>query len=242
MSAMLVSTLLWLIGAAPGLAGGPLPAGVPLAAEAGMAVRAAGGEVARNQDAETILNRAAERHRRLRTLQASFTQRIRNPILERDESSSGVFSFQAPLRYRIEFSEPPEDVVVSTGERVWIYLPSTQPGQVIVSSVGPRTRGLAPYQFLYEVRDRYDAALLGEEDVSARPAYHLVLTPRSDEAEYARAEIWIDKETFLTRQTEVEERNGVVRRFTLERHRADAALDERLFHFTPPRGIEVFEQ
>src|SRR5918997_3481135 len=82
------------------------------------------------QDAEAILERAAERHRGLATLKAPFTQHIRNPVLESDATSGGIFYYQAPLRYRIAFSEPPEDVVVSTGKDVWIYLPSTQPGQV----------------------------------------------------------------------------------------------------------------
>ena len=131
-----------------------------------MAVAPAGAPAARPvQDAADILARAAERHRALRTLRASFTQTIRNPVLEREETSSGTFYYRAPRQYRIAFAKPPEDVVVSTGEKVWIFLPSSQPGQVMVSPVGERSAGLAPYQFIYDFADRYEPALIGEEPV-----------------------------------------------------------------------------
>lgn len=196
----------------------------------------------RLQDARQILERAAERHRSLASLRASFVQRIRNPVLESDETSSGVFYYQAPLRYRIAFSRPPRDLVVSTGREVWIYLPSTQPGQVIRSLMGESARGLAPYQFIYEFKDQYEAGLVAQEPIGGRPAYHLSLTPASPSAEYRRAEVWVDRETSLTRQIEVEEANGVVRRFTLEDAQPNATLPGSLFHFTPPPGVEVFEQ
>jgi outer membrane lipoprotein carrier protein len=196
----------------------------------------------RQLDAADILARAAERHRELTSLQVGFTQRIRNPVLETDETSAGVFYYSPPLRYRIAFSRPEGDVVVSTGDDVWIYLPSSQPGQVIKSAVTSATKGLAPYQFIFDFKDQYTPALVGEEPVDGRPAYHLSLVPKSDAAEYARADLWIDKQRWLVRQTEVEDRQGIVRRFTLAEPRLDPRLDDALFRFTPPPGVEVFEQ
>jgi outer membrane lipoprotein carrier protein len=193
-------------------------------------------------DAADILERAAERHRGLSSLQVAFTQRIQNPVLQTDETSSGVFYYKAPLSYRIAFTRPAGDVVVSTGEDVWIYLPSSQPDQVIKSAVTPGTKGLAPYQFIFDFKDQYEPALVGEEPVEGRPSYHLSLTPLSEAADYARAEMWIDKQVWITRQMEVEDRQGIVRRFTLSDHRLDVSLDPSLFRFKPPKGAEVFEQ
>jgi outer membrane lipoprotein carrier protein len=196
----------------------------------------------RQLDAADILARAAERHRGLASLEVAFKQRIRNPVLETDETSAGVFYYRAPLRYRIAFSRPAGDLVVSTGDDVWIYLPSSQPGQVIKSAVTPATKGLAPYQFIFDFKDQYEPALVGEEPVDGRPCYHLSLAPRSESAEYARAELWIDKRSWIARQTEVEDRQGIVRRFTLSEPKLDGDLDSALFRFTPPPGVEVFEQ
>lgn len=195
-----------------------------------------------SQDAAEILARATERHRGLASLEVSFTQRIRNPVLETDETSSGVFYYRAPLAYRIAFTRPAGDVVVSTGRDVWIYLPSSQPGQVIKSPVTPASKGFAPYQFIFDFRDQYEPALVGKEPLEGEPAHHLTLTPLSDAAEYARAELWIDERSWLTRRMEVEDRQGVVRSFTLSGHKLDPALDPTLFSFTPARGVEVFEQ
>jgi outer membrane lipoprotein carrier protein len=214
----------------PGRAEAPAPTGAP----AGPAAAAA-------QDAATILSRAADRHRSLSTLQTAFTQEIHNPLLERDETSRGTFYYRSPLRYRIAFDAPPDDVVVSDGSRVWIYLPSSQPDQVIRSPV-EGARGFAPYQFLDEFRGRYEAALVGKEPVGGRPSWHLALTPDAPDAAYARAEIWVDAETSLTTAMEVEEPNGVVRRFTLGGHRLDAPLADSLFRFRPPPNVEVFDR
>src|SRR5215212_12208023 len=91
------------------------------------------------QDAEAIIGRAARVYRSLASLQADFVQMIDNPMIDSAESR-GTLVQAGPAKLAMRFTDPAGEAVVIDGQSVWIYTPSTTPGQVIrmgVPSGGP---------------------------------------------------------------------------------------------------------
>ena len=82
-------------------------------------------------DAEAAYTRATQSWSITRTLQANFDQQITNPILGRTVTSRGVFVQERPNRVSITFTEPAGDRIVGDGKSLWVYLPSSTPGQVL---------------------------------------------------------------------------------------------------------------
>ena len=81
--------------------------------------------------AQAVYERVASAWASQSTLDARFEQRIANPILGRTVSSKGVFLQQRPGKVAITFTEPAGDRIVSDGKTLWVYLPSSTPGQVL---------------------------------------------------------------------------------------------------------------
>ena len=82
-------------------------------------------------DAEAAYARVMKSWSTTRTLQANFDQTITNPILGRTVASRGVFVQERPNRVSITFTEPAGDRIVGDGKSLWVYLPSSTPGQVL---------------------------------------------------------------------------------------------------------------
>src|SRR6266550_951056 len=83
------------------------------------------------QDPLTVLDRATSSFDTVRTLAADFVQIVDNPMLGDPDTTRGRLFQQKPNYFAMRFSDPKNDRIVADGRRLWLYTPSTTPGQVI---------------------------------------------------------------------------------------------------------------
>jgi outer membrane lipoprotein carrier protein len=192
-----------------------------------------------------LLDRAAAAWTKVRTARATFEQTITNPLTDRTLTSSGEFQQRRPGKLSVRFSDPANDRIVADGTHLWLYLPSTTPGQVIRTSLhegGSATVDLTE-QFLTRPRSRYDVTGAGAADVGGHATHAFVLVPkRKDDAPFRTATVWIDDASATVRQFEVTEPSGVKRRVRLTSFRPNVAVDASAFTFDVPAGVRVVDR
>lgn len=238
--------------------GGEASGGIPASGEAGDASTtddAAAPSGAADQEAERVsgtnagsadpelaLERAAAAYRGVESLRADFEQEVENPILRRTTTSRGTLFQRGSDRFLMRFSDPEGDVIVGDGTHLWVYYPSVQPDQVtrIGGAAGASAFDLRS-QLTDEPTERFAVTSRGSESVRGRTADVLELTPRGD-AGFRRLVIRVDRDDALVRRFEVEEANGVTRRFELRDLEINPSLPDSLFEFTPPEGVRVIER
>ena len=194
-------------------------------------------------DARAVLERAQERYRSLRSLRAEFRETVSVPLLDRERSGVGTWYQKGRGLFKLDYSEPPEDVIVSDGNHVWTYYPSSQPGQVTRTALEKSTRGREMVDLMgrifREAQEGYRAEYAGRETVSGVETHRVVLTP-TGEAPYRRVELWIAPDDDLVRKFDVTEENETVRTFTLTDLEPNAEIPDSVFEFAVPEGAEVF--
>ncbi len=195
-------------------------------------------------DVRDLLGRAEARYDALSSLRAEFDQKIEIPLLGRERSGTGRWYQKGRGRFKMEFTEPAGDVIVADGASLWLYYPSTHPGQVIRSTIDANVTGAGMADLQGRIFEQaaagYDAELIGREDVEGRPAWLVALTPRGD-SPYRRVRVWIDTQDLLVRRFEIVEENETIRTVVLRDLRPDAPIDDGVFAFVPPPGADVFE-
>jgi len=110
--------------------------------------------------------------RDVKTGRAAFTQTVTSPDGAKKKTSSGNFVFARPDRFRFEYTQPFEQLIVSDGQKVWIHDPDLN--QVSTRKLGSAL-GATPAALLaggsldkdFELKDRPDAG--GLEWVEAEP-------------------------------------------------------------------------
>ncbi len=190
------------------------------------------------QSAAGLLERAAERYAGLDALCADFQQRLQVPLLGQTTESRGRLCQRAPSFFRMDFSEPEGDEIVADGEHLWIYYPSTQPGQVVQTDL--RGGGAVDFhrEFLSEPNRRYVVEPEGSETVAGRRTERIRLTPRAA-APYTRATVWIDTDEALVRRIEIEQDGGSTRRIEMSDLTLNPDLADDFFRFAVPEGTHV---
>lgn len=208
------------------------------------AVLAVPGRTACAQDPAAIVRRASVTYRGLASLQADFVQVIEDASLGDTLHSTGHLAQAGNNRFAMRFTDPAEDAIVIDGRHVWIYTPSTTPGQVIRTPVeaDPVYGVNLLAKVLDRPADRYQLSYVKSEQVAGRVQDVVSTVPRSPSARFDRAVLWIDREDGLPRRIELDESPGVRRILTLSRLRPNAPLRTNAFVFEVPKGVRVVDQ
>ena len=203
----------------------------------------AGPMAAQQVSGDSVLDRAVAAFQGVNTLRADFVQWIRDPMLGTDDTSRGEFLQQRPNKVAMRWRDPAGDMLVVDGQTLWVYLPSSTPGQVVRSDVQGQP-GQSPdlvAEFLDRPRDRFTITYVKSEAVGSRMTDVLQFVPKQSGGPYRRVQIWVDRQDALPRQVEIHEVSGALRRITFDRLRANTTIPASLFTFTPPRGMRVVD-
>jgi outer membrane lipoprotein carrier protein len=196
------------------------------------------------QSPEAVMNRAVKAYSALGSVKAEFRQSITNPITGTNATSRGVLLRKDPNLLSINFSDPKGDRIVSDGQSLWIYLPSTAPGQVIKTSA-KANNALAMVDpggaFLSSPAARYTMSDGGSASVGGRKMNVVKLIPKRDNGMFTQATLWVDAESSFIRQFEVTDANGLKRLVTITSIQPDASIAGSEFRFIPGKNVRVLD-
>jgi len=197
---------------------------------------------ARAQSADATLERAVSVYSGMRSIRAEFKQTLTNPLTGSTANTSGTLLRRKPNLLSISFTNG--DRIVADGSNLWMYLPSSVPGQVIRQSArAAATAAFDPAgEFLTAPRARYDVSAGGSSSVGGRPSHVLVLTPKSRNAAFTKAKLWVDDADNSVRRFELTDGNGLTRLIEITRLSVNPSLPRSAFSFNPPKGVRVVTQ
>ena len=196
------------------------------------------------QDPSAVLDRASASFDTVKTLSADFIQVVENPMLGDPDTTRGRLYQRRPNYFAMRFSDPKNDRIVADGRRLWLYTPSTTPGQVIRTTI-PGTGTTGPNligQFVEHPRERYSARYVRADSLADGPVDVIALTPRVKDLPYEAATVWIAKQDGLVRRIEIVENTGQHRTITLQHLAVNGTIPTREFRFSPTSGVRVVDQ
>jgi outer membrane lipoprotein carrier protein len=183
-------------------------------------------------------------YRSLSSLAADFVQVIDNPMIDSAESR-GTLVQAGEDRLAMRFTDPRGEAIVIDGRSIWVYTPSTTPGQVIrmgVPSGGPVYGYNVLAWLLDRPAERYTATYVRSDRLNGRPVDVVRLDPAVPDLPFERAIVWLDKEDGLPRRLEITEHSGAIRTLTLSKVRTNRSVPEDTFVFKVPAGVRVIDQ
>jgi outer membrane lipoprotein carrier protein len=162
------------------------------------------------------------------------------------DTTRGKLYQQRPNFFEMRFTDPKNDRIVADGKKLWLYTPSTTPGQVIRTAI-PSTGTSGPNligQFVEHPRERYDARYVRADSLPSPEGGVdvIALKPRQTDLPYTAATVWIARKNGLVRRIEIVEPSGQTRTIILRNLVLNRPISGREFKFAPPAGTQVVDQ
>jgi outer membrane lipoprotein carrier protein len=194
------------------------------------------------QSAEGIIDRAAAAYSRLNSMRAEFRQTLTNPLTGSTQTTSGVILRRKPNLLSINFESG--DRVAADGSTLWLYLPSSVPGQVVrMPYNGENAITVDPAdQFLNSPRSQFTVSSAGSATVGGRATHAITLVPKRPNGSFTSARIWIDDADSSIRQFDLETANGLKRHVVITSFTPNPQLSKASFRFVVPKGAKVVDQ
>lgn len=188
-----------------------------------------------NADAESSESKLGIFLKDLKTLNATFEQRLLNQYGEELERSGGVLYLDRPGKFHWSYTEPYSQALISDGATLWIYDEDLE--QLTIRDI----TGL--------LEDSPAAILGGDVDIDAHylvleqgdenENQWLELTPRDPESQYQAIRL-----TFAGEQLEqmiLFDTLGRTTQIVLDKIQRNLEVDPALFNFAIPDGIDVID-
>ena len=192
--------------------------------------------------ADKAIEAAVSAYANIKTAKATFEQTITNPLVGNTLKSRGAFEQSRPNRFAFRFTDPKGDVIICDGTYVWVYLPTSSPGRVNRALCGDAAGSLDLIgEFFSNPKARYAIGDGGSATVGDKKAHIVLLTPKSKDASFARAKVWIDPTNGSLLQFEAVEPNGLTRLVHITNFTANAPVNGKAFTFTVPKGVKVVD-
>jgi len=169
----------------------------------------------------------------LTTLQADFQQTLTTPELEGAFITNGTFYLDRPGRFRWEYAPPNEQIIVADGNRVWLQ--DVELEQVSHRSQHEALKG-TPALLLSDtspVDRHFDIRELGEKE----GLVWVELLPKQKDVQFNSLRLGLaDREL---RRMDMSDSFGQVTRFVFSNITRNTELQDELFIFDPPSGLDL---
>ena len=169
----------------------------------------------------------------LNSLHAQFEQQLFNETGKQLETSQGQMYIKRPNQFRWDYQKPYQQLIVADGENVWIYDPDLE--QVTMKKL-TKALGKTPALLLTSNRpieeDFFVNPLPAKADIT-----RLELLPKDAQAQFDSIRLNFRGDTLLG--FELVDNLGQTTLITFKQVERNQKLEESLFIFTPPAGVDV---
>lgn len=190
--------------------------------------------------AQDVVRKVQDRYDQTQNFAADFTQEMRIEAGGQVIKSSGRVWFQRPGRMHWEYLSPEKQTIIADGTTLWIVQPADN--QVLKAPLQNAFESRTPVSFLLgvaRIEKDFRATLLSPgEDGRLR----LQLDPaNAEDGSLGSLILDVDPDTYDVQAATIRDPLGNTTRVALVDVERNGAVDESLFRFERPSGMDVIE-
>lgn len=191
-------------------------------------------------DSSAVVHKVQDRYDQTQNFAADFTQEMRIEAGGQVIKSSGKVWFRRPGRMRWEYLTPEKQTIIADGETLWIVQPADN--QVLKAPLANAFESRTPVSFLLgvaRIEKDFRATLLSPADDGK---LRLQLDPaKAEDGSLGALILDVDPATYDVTAATIRDPLGNQTRVVLVGVERNGTVDDGLFRFERPAGMDVIE-
>ena len=191
----------------------------------------------RSADLPDVIAGLQKRYASVETVKGTFQQSYRAPGIQREQT--GEFWLRKPGLMRWEYKTPDPQLFVADGKRSFLYVPGDR--QVTIQPLSPADLHNTPLSFLLgssDINKTFFVAWETESKARLENTFFVRLVPRKQQSDFSSLVLELDQKSYDLRRIVVKEPGGSTSEFLLSNVVVNTKLDNKLFQFKTPKGVE----
>jgi outer membrane lipoprotein carrier protein len=173
---------------------------------------------------------------------ADFIQKSTIKAMNITDMATGKVYIKYPGMMRWEYEKPDQQIIITDGDKLWVYRP--QDNQVMTGQAPTFFRDGKGASFLSDIRlirQKFDISLEKGPPEESDLFHHLKLVPREKTLDISEIRLMVSRQTFNVLQVMTLNFYGDETRIDLVNFAFDVDMDDSLFSFTIPEGVDVVQ-
>lgn len=194
-----------------------------------------------NLSVDQILDRIEKRHTNSQ-FAADFIQKSTIKAMNITDMATGKVYIKYPGMMRWEYENPDRQIIITDGDKLWVYRP--EDNQVMTGKAPTFFRDGKGASFLSDIRlirQKFDISLEQGQPAESDLFHHLKLIPREKTLDISEIRLMVSRQTFNLLQIMTLNFYGDETRIDLINFTFGVDLDDSLFSFTIPQGVDVIQ-
>jgi outer membrane lipoprotein carrier protein len=190
---------------------------------------------------EQLTAKMQETYDKTQDLKATFVQELTLASMKKTEREEGTVYIKNPRRMYWEYTRPKFKKLVVNPQKTWLYVPEDH--VVYVQDADAMYQSALIVRFMSgigKLQEDFQIEYAAPESTDKEGHYLLVLIPRRADLGIDRLYLTVDRNSFQIVQCRFSDAYGNLTRIRFQNIRTNNQLPESLFHFKPPRGVEIF--
>ena len=189
-----------------------------------------------DQKAKSILENVTKTTQSYTSIQAAFDYVMENKEVDIYEEYKGSIIMKGE-KYNLKLPELGLDTY-SDGSDVWTYM--VDAGEVTVSSIDEDSEELMNPSTIFTIYEEgFDFEYIEEATIDGKSVYVIDLIPTTDEIEFERIRIQIDKQRMLIKKAEMFSEEGNCYIINVTDFKTDVSVDDSSFVFDVANNASV---
>ena len=190
---------------------------------------------------DQILDRIEDKYTNSR-FGADFIQKSTIKAMNITDMATGKVYIKYPGMMRWEYEKPDQQIIITDGDKLWVYRP--QDNQVMTGKAPTFFRDGKGASFLSDIRlirQKFDIVLEQGPPEESDLFHHLILKPREKTLDISEIRLMVSRQTFSVLQVMTLNFYGDETRIDLINFAFGVDMDDSLFSFTIPQGVDVLQ-
>ena len=189
------------------------------------------------QNVQKIIKEVQDKYEDIKYFSAEFVQKDHYKLTGSVNEVMGKIKVKDGIKYRLITED---QFIITDGKTTWSF--SKISNQVIVDNVKEGDASLIPRDMIFRYPKEYITTFLKMEEINGMDFYVIRMDPGEKVHRYIKTmKIWVHKDTYLIHKLEYTDFNGNTSSFKIKNIDIESKLNDSLFFFDPPEGIEVVD-
>jgi len=191
---------------------------------------------------EEIVKGIESTYGEVQSIRADFVQTTRSPALGETGKQRGKMQIKRPKKMRWDFQRPDAKLFVTDGSRMWVYSPDDKQAILYenISAAGAGGMG-SLLTDLNELDEHFTVTQIEDEEARRRNNIVLQLLPKAEGVNIKSLRIEFTRKRYNIQRLVMVDAFDNETELSFSQVRMNLAIDDSVFDFQPPEGVEVIK-